>query len=196
MPGLSKVLPDRWSLPHVVNQTLARRYAIAIATLAREQNAVERIGADLRTVSGILSAPGVVHDFFVSPVIDRPAKERVLLEILGETLHPVALHSVLLLVRKRRESLLAAIVAEYAALERRARGAEALTIESARPIARAEFARLIERLEAAYGKKFEVTEVVDPSLIGGLRLMMGDRRIDDSIAGRLGALARELAQTT
>jgi F-type H+-transporting ATPase subunit delta len=91
---------------------------------------------------------------------------------------------------------LAAIVAEYAALERSARGAEAITIESARPVERREFARLIARLEAAYGKKFDVTEVVDPSLIGGLRLMMGDRRIDDSIAGRLGALARELAQST
>jgi F-type H+-transporting ATPase subunit delta len=180
----------------VVNQTLARRYAIAIAALAREQNAVERIGSDLRSVSGILSAPGIVHDFFVSPVIDRPAKERILLEIFNGTMHPVALHGVLLLVRKRREPLLAAIVAEYAALERAARGAEALTIESARPIERSEFARLIERLEAAYGKKFEVSEIVNPSLIGGLRLMMGDRRIDDSVAGRLGALARELAQTT
>lgn len=180
----------------MVNQTLARRYAVAIASLAREQDAVERIGADLRTVSGILSQPGIVHDFFVSPVIDRPAKERALLEILDGKMHAVALHSVLLLVRKRRESLLAAIVAEYLALERAARGAEALTIESARPLDRTQFARLIARLEAAYGKKFEAAEVVNPSLIGGLRLMMGDRRIDDSISGRLDALSRELLQTT
>jgi len=180
----------------VVNQTLARRYALAIVSLAREQNAVERIGADLRTVSAILCQPGIVADFFLSPVIDRPAKERALHEILDGKMHPVALHSVLLLVRKRRESLLAAIVAEYLALERAARGAETLTIESARPIDRAEFARLIARLESAYRKKFDVTEVVDPSLIGGLRIMMGDRRIDDSVAGRLDALARELMQTT
>ena len=180
----------------MVNQTLARRYALAIAALAREQNAVDRVSADLQTVSGILSEPGIVHDFFVSPVIDRPAKERTLSEIFDAKLHPVALHSVLLLVRKRREPLLAAIVAEYLALERAARGAETLTIESARPLDRTEYARLIARLEAVYGKKFEVTEVVDPSLIGGLRLMMGDRRIDDSISGRLNALARELLQTT
>jgi F-type H+-transporting ATPase subunit delta len=55
---------------------------------------------------------------------------------------------------------------------------------------------LVARLESVYGKKFEVTEVVDPSLIGGLRLMMGDRRIDDSISGRLNTLARELSQST
>lgn len=180
----------------MVNQTLARRYAIAVASLAREQEAVERIGADLRTISGILSEPGIVHDFFVSPVIDRPAKERVLTEIFDGKTHPVALHSVLLLVRKRREPLLAAIVAEYQALERAARGAETLTIESARPMNRSELASLTARLEAVYRKKFDTTEVVDPSLIGGLRLMMGDRRIDDSVAGRLDALARELMQST
>ncbi len=180
----------------MVNQTLARRYALAISALAREQNAVERVSADLRTVSEVLSAPGLAHEFFVSPVIDRPAKERALLEILDGKLHPVALHSVLLLVRKRRESLLAAIVTEYLALERAARGVEPLTLESARPIDRTEYARLVARLEKVYGKKFEVTEVVDPSLIGGLRIMMGDRRIDDSISGRLDTLARELLQTT
>jgi F-type H+-transporting ATPase subunit delta len=180
----------------VVNQTLARRYAIAIASLAREQDAVERIGADLQAISGILTAPGIVHDFFVSPVIDRPAKERMLAEIFDGKMHQVALHSVLLLVRKRREPLLAAIVAEYQALERAGRGAETLTIESARPIDRSELARLTARLEAVYGKKFDTTEVVEPSLIGGLRIMMGDRRIDDSVAGRLDALARELMQST
>lgn len=180
----------------MVNQTLARRYAFAIADLAREQNVVERVSADLRTVSEALAAPGLIHDFFVSPVIDRPAKERALLEVLEGKMHPIALHSVLLLVRKRRESLFGAIVDEYLALERAARGVETLTVESARPIDRAEYPRLVASLEAVYGKKFDVTEVVDPSLIGGLRIMMGDRRIDDSISGRLSALARELSQST
>jgi F-type H+-transporting ATPase subunit delta len=47
-----------------------------------------------------------------------------------------------------------------------------------------------------YGKKFEVKEVVDPRLIGGLRIRMGDRRIDASISGRLDSLARELSTTS
>ena len=180
----------------MLSQRLARRYALAVAALAREQNVVERVTQDLKAVSEALTAPGLVHDFFVSPVIDRPAKERALLQIFDGKMHPVALHTVLLLVRKRREALLGPIVAEYLALERAARGVETLSLESARPLERAEYARLIARFEAAYGKKFEVTEVLDPSLIGGLRIMMGDRRIDDSISGRLDALARELAQTT
>jgi len=180
----------------VVNQTLARRYAIAIATLAREQSSVERVGSDLTSIADVLTAPGIVADFFESPVVDRPSKERVLAEIFDGKVHPTSLHAVLLLVRKRRETLLAAIVSEYAALERAARNAELLTLQSARPLEATERTRLIARLEAVYGKKFEVKEVVDPRLIGGLRVTLGDRRIDSTIAGRLDALARELAHTT
>jgi len=180
----------------VVNQTLARRYAIAIATLAREQGVAERVGADLSAIGDSLGGPGQVRDFFESPVIDRPSKERALTEVFDGKVHPIALHALLLLVRKRRETLLRAIVAEYLALEREARGAELLTLETPLPLDPAERDRLLARLEDVYGKKFEVSEVVDPSLIGGLRLMMGDRRIDASISGRLDALARDLAHAS
>ncbi|MFY9884196.1 MAG: ATP synthase F1 subunit delta [Candidatus Cybelea sp.] len=180
----------------MVNQTLARRYAIAVARLAREQEAVERVSGDLQMLAGMIGSPGLINDFFESPVIDRPFKERVLGEAFEGKVHPIALHALLLLVRKRREVLLKTIVAEYLTLERAARGAETLRLESARRLGTDELSRLVAKLESLYGKKFEVTEVVDPRLIGGLRIMMGDRRIDDSISGRLSALARELSLAT
>jgi F-type H+-transporting ATPase subunit delta len=179
----------------VVNQTLARRYALAVAALAQEQSAVERVSADLQSLAAALAAPGLIRDFFESPVVDRPAKERLFAAAFEGKIHPIALHALLLLVRKRREPLLRAIVAEYLTLERAARGVEVLTLESARPLEGAQLTGLLSKLEAVYGKKFEVTAIVDPQLIGGLRLMLGDRRIDDSISGRLAALARELSQT-
>jgi F-type H+-transporting ATPase subunit delta len=180
----------------VVNRTLARRYAVAIASLAREQDAVDRVSADLRSLARVISAPGLIRDFFESPVIDRPSKERVFAQAFGANVHPIALHALLLLVRKRREVLLSAIVGEYLALERAAHGMETLTLQSARPLERDEYRDLIAKLESLYRKKFEVTEIVDTSLIGGVRIMMGDRRIDATVSGALNALARELAQTT
>ena len=74
-----------------------------------------------------------------------------------------------------------------------ARGAERLRLTSARELGEGELKALIAQLEHRYGKKFEVTRVVDPSVIGGVRILMGDRRIDATIAGRLDALARELS---
>ncbi len=180
----------------MVNRTLARRYAVAIATLAREQNAVDQVTAGLNALAAAIGGTVRVREFYESPVVDRPSKERLLAQAFEGKIHPIALHALLLLVRKRREVLLRAIVDEYLALERAARGVEPLTLESARTLDRAEYARLIAQLEDHYKKKFEVTEVVDPQLIGGLRIMMGDRRIDASVSGRLSALARELSQAS
>jgi ATP synthase F1 delta subunit len=177
----------------VVNQTLARRYAIAISSLAAESDAADRVGADLAAVAELFGSNDKLHDFFVSPVISRPDKERALRSALDGKVHAIALHAVLLLVRKRREALLDAIVTEYRALQRAARNTQTLTLTSARPLDRAEYAKLIERLERLYHKSFEVTEVVNPSLIGGVRIVVGDRRIDATISGRLDSLARELA---
>jgi F-type H+-transporting ATPase subunit delta len=180
----------------VVNRTLARRYAIAISSLASDSNAADAVGEDLAMLTRSIGTDGQIHDFFVAPVIPRPEKERVLQKVFGGKIHPIALHALLLLVRKRREPLLAAIADEYAALARAAKGKQRLTLTSAQALDREEYSKLVARLERLYDTKFEVTEIIDPKLIGGVRLMMGDRRIDASISGRLDALARDLSTQT
>ncbi|MBV9232639.1 MAG: ATP synthase F1 subunit delta [Candidatus Eremiobacteraeota bacterium] len=178
----------------MVNQKLARRYAVAIAMLAGERNVAQRVGEDLGFLSEALMQPGMIRDFFVAPVIARPDKERVLGQIFDGKVDPVALHALLLLVRKRRESFLPAILEQYLELQRTAAGRQRVTLESARRLEPSEYHDLVRRLEQICGKTFEVAEAVNPELIAGIRLIMGDRRIDGSVAGRLEALARELSQ--
>ena len=176
----------------MVNETLARRYAIAIFSFAQERDAIDRVGDDLTTIDAAIEQHAPTHDFFVAPVIDRQEKERVLLTAFEGKVDQIALHALLLLVRKRREALLHAIVTEYHKLQLAARGAESLTLTSASALTRDELRAMVERLERVYSKKFDVSQVVDPKVIGGVRILMGDRRIDGTVSGRLEALAREL----
>jgi len=74
-----------------------------------------------------------------------------------------------------------------------ARGAQELRVTSARPLARAELDAIVQRLAAAYRTKFDVTQSVDPNLIAGVRITIGDRLIDGTIAGRLDDIARLLS---
>jgi len=179
----------------MVNEVLARRYATAVWTLAAERNIADSVGADLSAIAHAIGTSQPLHDFFVAPIVARSAKERAVGQAFEGRVDTVALHTLLLLVRRRRETLLWGVVAAYEALARRARGAERVTVQSARPLPADEMRGLIERLERATGKALDVTERVDPSLIGGVRITLGDRLIDASIAGRLDALARELATT-
>ncbi len=161
---LSSGSPVRWKARRMVNRTLARRYAVAIASLAREQNAVERVTADLQRSPAQSAHPGSMRDFFESPVVDRRAKERMLARSLrrkgssDRTARAVAAGS-----QTARGLAAARSSTSILSLHVQARGVETLTLESARALDRAEYARLVAGLEARYRKKFEITEVVDPA---------------------------------
>jgi F-type H+-transporting ATPase subunit delta len=176
----------------VVSETLARRYAVAVFSLASAAGTPDAVGSDLDTIAATLANGGLTHDFFVAPVVTRQDKERVFTLAYEGRVNEIALHTLLLLVRKRREALLPAIVDEYKKLQLQARGAERLWITSARPLKETELHSIVARLEQLHDEQFEVRETVDPNLIGGARILIGDRRIDGTVSGRLDALARSL----
>lgn len=180
----------------MANETVARRYAAAVFQLADEQHAIDAVGSDLHALDNAIHDDQTTKGFFLSPVIDRKQKERVLESAFAGKTHELAMHTVLLLVRKRREALLHEIVQQYDALQLQARGEEPLTITSAKELSANELRSLVDRLEKLYGKKFSVTQTVQPNLIGGVRIMMGDRRIDGTVEGRLEELSRTLFART
>jgi F-type H+-transporting ATPase subunit delta len=176
----------------MANETLARRYATAIFGLAKDAAAIAAVGNDLHVVKSVLDGDEGIRKFFRSPVVDRKEKAAIIERAFGG-LNKISLHSVLLLVRKRRERIFDEIVAQYDLLDERERGASPLRIESARELDPGELRKLVDQLARRYNTTFDVTQTVDPQLIGGVRITLGDKQIDGSVAGRLDALARMLS---
>ena len=174
------------------NETVARRYATAVFTSRSDANAIDAVGRDLgpppmpsrgRTTSGVSTS---------RPSSGARRKKTCCSGVFAGKIGDIALHTILLLVRKRREALLRPIVAEYQKLALAAAGKEPLEIVSAHDLAPNELDSIVVRLSRRFGKAFDVTQRTDPSLLGGVRITMGDRRIDGSLAGRLDELSREL----
>lgn len=174
------------------NETLARRYATAVFQLAAEANSVTSVQHDLHTFVASLGADEDVRKFFRSPVVDRKEKEAIVARAFDK-LDPIALHTILLLIRKRREAIAEELVRQFDDLERTSRGAQKLEIASARELPTAELDAIVARLAAAFHTQYDVSQSIDPSLIGGVRITMGDKRADGTIAGRLDDIARLLS---
>ena len=176
----------------MASETLARRYAQAVFQLAQEAGRVEQVGNDLSMIGRTVWGDTATREFFVSPIIERADKEKALIAAFNGRIDDIALNTALLLVRKRREAILDDVITEYRKLELLDRGMEPLTVVTARDLPESELRSLVDRLERIYNKKFDVSVRRDPSLIGGVRVTMGDRRIDGTVAGRLEELSRTL----
>ena len=105
---------------------------------------------------------------------------------------PVRNLALLLLQRGRLESL-PAVLAEFIRLDHARQGIFTATAISAAPLEPAEVRELTARLQALTGGSIELSQSVDPSLLGGIQVQLGDRLIDGSVRGRLERLRHRLA---
>ena len=130
--------------------------------------------------------------FFVSPVVDRELKQKVLTGAFDGKTEEIAFHTLLLLVRKNRERLLPEVVEQYAALELAATGREKLTLVTARELPRDVVDGIVARLSKRYNKSFEVEQRIEPRLLGGVQIRIGDLAVDGTLEGVLEDVRRRM----
>lgn len=97
------------------------------------------------------------------------------------------------LVQALRGRRFGAAVQQAAAIVADQAGLSVATITSATPIAAAQLARLEKGLAASFGRSLRINQVVDPDIVGGLRVQVGDEIIDGSVASKLGELRLQLS---
>ncbi|HMD02719.1 MAG TPA: ATP synthase F1 subunit delta [Candidatus Baltobacteraceae bacterium] len=176
----------------MISEVLARRYATAVFELAQEAHKVDQVGSEFRAAIAAIERDPETKRFFEAPVIQRGAKSDAIIKTFKDKVDPIVLHTLLLLVRKRRERILPALSRLYDSMALDAMNREPLEIVSARPLDQSEVAAIVERLSKRYGKSFEVRQSVDPRLLGGMRIQWGGRYIDGSLEGKLQELSRDL----
>jgi F-type H+-transporting ATPase subunit delta len=158
--------------------TIARPYAEAAFGLARDDQALPAWSEMLRFASTI--------------VTDPRAKESLLLSIGGDRFGAQARNFIHVLVEGERVSLLPQIAEMFETLKNDAEATATATIESAMELTEAQVAELKAALEKRFGRKIETTVTVNPDLIGGARVTVGDAVLDGSVQAKLAAMHTQL----
>jgi F-type H+-transporting ATPase subunit delta len=172
--------------------TAARRYAEAAFQVAVRDDAVERWRSDLDTAAAVTADPGVGRAL-ANPAVPFETRLAAVRGALGKTVTPGAMNLIGLLIRRGRIEQLPRVSAEFQRLDNARQGITIATATSAAPLTSDEVRALTGRLEGMTGGRIELDLQVDPSLLGGLVVRVGDRLIDGSVRGRLERLRNQLA---
>jgi len=168
----------------------ARRYAEALLELAPDERTVAAARASLEKLAPVFDRVTVAG--MRDPSV--PMKQRV--EALSSALagEPDAVRSLMvLLLESDRIALVPQIALAFGDLVDRREGIAKARITTAIPLDEGARAELVQRLERTAGMKLRATFALDPALIGGAKVQIGDHLIDSSVHAKLDALGRQLA---
>lgn len=171
--------------------TIARPYAVAVYRLAQEKKALAQWSETLSLLNAVVTDPqmqAVIDD----PKFGAADVERLVLAICGDKLDAAGANLVKLLVEYDRLALIPEITAIYEELKAQEEGTLEAEITAATELTKAQVKALVEQLQKKFGKQVEASVKVDPEIIGGIKIVVGDTVIDASVRGRLQELAYTL----
>lgn len=168
--------------------TLARPYAEASFRAALESRDLAGWAGSLALAGGI-AADARMADLLGNPRLTRAQKLEIFFGVGGDGLTAPVRNLVTILVEGARASLLPEIAAQFEALKRTHESVLQARIVSAMPLADADRDALVAELSRKYGRRIEASVEVDPGLIGGARVHVGDEVIHASMRDALAQMA-------
>ena len=167
-----------------------RRYAEAAFQLATRDSSIEKWRRELEQAAAVTD--GELMDVLANPALPLDERLDVTNRVFADLSQPVR-NLVLLLVRRGRIEQLPRVATEFARLDDQRNGLTHATATSATPLPDDEVRKVAARLEELTGGRVALETNVDPAILGGIIVRIGDRLIDGSVRGRLERLRNQLA---
>jgi F-type H+-transporting ATPase subunit delta len=173
--------------------TVARPYAEAAFKSALEGKS---LGPDAEALAfaAAIERDATVRAILSDPRVSSQQKKDLFTTVAGDRITPGVRNLLGLLVDNHRDELIGSIAGQFDELKREHEKVVRAKITSAQPLADAQRDEIVRALEQRYGKKVEVEVGVDPELLGGARVQVGDQVIHASVRDALGQMAAALAR--
>ncbi|AWE06305.1 F0F1 ATP synthase subunit delta [Lysinibacillus sp. 2017] len=172
--------------------TVANRYAQAIFELALKQNVLTEVGADFQELKKVLASNDEFMALLNAPKISADRKKELVAQLLTGA-QPILINAVQFLIEKKRLNELSAVVEQFQALAAASQGSADAKVYSTRELTAEERAEISAAFSKLVGKKqLNITNIIDASLIGGVRVQIGNYIFDSTVASKLEDLKRVL----
>jgi len=169
----------------------AIRYAKAVLSLAIDQNKADEVNENMQLIASTLEEAKDLQAVLDSPVIKLDAKEKTLLAIFGDSINNISKGLIHQLIENKRLAILDDVAKQYTIIYDFHKGTQAAIVTSAVPLTDNLKEKILAKVKDIVGKKVTIENIIDPSIIGGFILRVGDKQFDASISGEMNNLRRE-----
>jgi len=171
---------------------IAKSYAQALFELAKEEKVLDLLPEEVATIAEIFKKEEGLQKIIQHPQISAKEKKEIWQQAFGGKINPLLLNFLFLLTDRKREAFLGEIAQELTKLIRAEKNITVVQVTTAIKLEEKQKESLKAKLLEKTGKeKIELEAKIDPSIIGGIILRIGNTLIDDSIAKHLNVLRRK-----
>jgi F-type H+-transporting ATPase subunit delta len=173
--------------------TIARPYAEALFRASLEAKALAEVSESLALAAAI-EKDEAMRSVLLNPKVSAAQKKEIFTAAAGGRLHAIMTSTLALLVDRHRELLVGSIAEQFDLLKNEHEKVVRARITSAQPLSDEQRTDIVAALERRYGKKVEADLDVDPQLLGGARVQVGDQVIHASVRDALAQMAAALTR--
>ncbi len=177
----------------MAESVIAYRYAKSLIDLANEKKVIEEVSQDMAMFKKICDENRQFLVVLGNPIVRHEKKLGILKKVFENRVNPVTFSIFNVLTKKNRESLIYAIAEEFQKIYNDQNGIQRATVVSTTALTDEQRKQFTKIVADATGRKVELKEQVNESLIGGYILKVGDTQVDTSIKKRLNELKLSLA---
>jgi F-type H+-transporting ATPase subunit delta len=163
-----------------------KRYAEALVNISVEKNMIEKHQEELGLVADLYSSQENFKNFLLNPETDINTRKDLLRNVFKGRIQDEILSFLLLLLDKGRIKYLQGIFDEYVRLAEEKQNILSMDIMAAAPLQSSQVESIKEKFRRLYkASSVKASVIIDESLVGGVRVQIGDKLMDGSIKGRL-----------
>jgi len=175
----------------MLTSKVAKRYAQGLLNFTQESGNTDSVFTEMGDIVKTIEKSKELQSFFASPIIDVKKKVSIALEIFKD-FSPVTKSMLQLIIKQGRESQMQNIAQEYINKVEDMNGVQRITITSASALSSENISNILKSSELVnHGNKFDVKSIINPEILGGYILRVGDQQVDASVKSKLSKLKKE-----